>query len=128
MPRISRLTLPPLDPGGETLGERVGRLRKERGFTQVELAQKIGIIQTIVSAIEKGQLRLTAEMAIRFAVALGVSTDELLMPAKKRARRSTGPSRKVLRRLEQIETLPPHQQQTVLKSLDMMLTGLKTAS
>jgi hypothetical protein len=37
-------------------------------------------------------------------------------------------SRKVLRRLEQIETLPGHQQQTVLKSLDMMLSGLKNAS
>ena len=35
------------------------------------------------------------------------------------------PSRKVLRRLEEIETLPAHHQQTVLKSLDMMLTGLR---
>ena len=127
MPRISRLKLPPLDPGGETLGERVGRLRRERGYTQVELAEKVGIIQTIVSAIEKGQLRLTAEMAIRFATALAVSTDELLLPAKKRPKAAT-PSRKVLRRLEQIETLPAHHQQTVLRSLDMMLTGLKTAS
>ncbi|HVP46305.1 MAG TPA: hypothetical protein VMT32_06970 [Bryobacteraceae bacterium] len=34
------------------------------------------------------------------------------------------PSRKVLRRLEQIEALPPHKQTTVLKRLDMMLEGL----
>jgi transcriptional regulator with XRE-family HTH domain len=53
----------------------VARLRKERGYTQVELADKIGIIQTIVSAIETNVLKLSAEMAVRFALALGVSTD-----------------------------------------------------
>jgi transcriptional regulator with XRE-family HTH domain len=127
MPRISRLKLPPVDLGGETIGERVARLRKERGYTQVELAEKVGIIQTIVSAIETNTLKLSAEMAIRFAMALGVSTDDLLMPAK-RTRHNAKPSRKVLRRLELIESLPSHQQQTVLKTIDTMLRGLKSAS
>ncbi len=127
MPRVSRLKLPPLDLGGETIGDRVARIRKERGFTQAELAAKVGIIQTIVSAIEKGALKLSGEMASRFAVALEVSTDDLLMPVKKRSR-TTVASRKVLRRVEQIETLPAHHQQTVLKSLDMMLSGLRNAS
>ena len=122
MPRVSRLKLPPLEPGGETLGERVARLRKERGYTQVELADKIGIIQTIVSAIETNVLKLSAEMAVRFALALGVSTDELLFaPRKKRAGRK--PSRKVLRRLEQIEALPPTQQTTLLRTIDTFLEG-----
>jgi hypothetical protein len=49
------------------------------------------------------------------------------MPAKKPAR-AAKPSRKVLRRLDQIETLPDHHQQAVLRSIDMMLTGLKAAS
>jgi transcriptional regulator with XRE-family HTH domain len=127
MPRVSRLKLPPLDLGGETIGDRVAHIRKERGFTQAELAAKVGIIQTIVSAIEKGALKLSGEMASRFAVALEVSTDDLLMPAKK-GRKPAMTSRKVLRRVEQIETLPAHHQQTVLKSLDMMLSGLKNAS
>ena len=127
MPRISRLKLPPLELGGETIGERVARLRKERGYTQVELAEKVGIIQTIVSAIETNALKLSAEMAIRFAVALGVSTDDLLMPAK-RKKHGSKPSRKVLRRLELIESLPTHQQQTVLKTIDTMLKGLRSAS
>jgi transcriptional regulator with XRE-family HTH domain len=70
MPCVSRLKLPPIEPGGESMGERVARLRKERGFTQVELAEKVGIIQTIVSAIETNVLKLSAEMAVRFAMAL----------------------------------------------------------
>ena len=82
MPRVSRLKLPPL-PAKESIGERVARIRKERGFTQVELAEKIGVIQSIVSAIERDVLKLSAEMAIRFALALEVTTDDLLMPAKR---------------------------------------------
>jgi hypothetical protein len=42
MPRVSRLKLPPLDLGGESLGERVARLRNEREFTQMELAEEVG--------------------------------------------------------------------------------------
>jgi transcriptional regulator with XRE-family HTH domain len=126
MPRVSRLKLPPLEGAEESLGERVARLRKERGYSQIELAERIGIIQALVSDYENCKLRLTAEMAIRFARALEVSTDELLQPTGQR--RTLKPSRKVLRRLEQIESLPSHQQQTVLKTIDTMLKGLKSAS
>jgi transcriptional regulator with XRE-family HTH domain len=126
MPKVSRFRLPPIDFGGETLGQRIARIRKERGFTQVELAAKIGIIQTIVSAIEGDERKLSAEMAVRFAQALGVSMDELLGPGR-REKKERKPSRKILRRLERIETLPAHQQTTVLKSIDMMLRGLKSA-
>ena len=40
MPRKSRLKLPPLDLGKETFGQRLTRLRKERGYTQVTLAKQ----------------------------------------------------------------------------------------
>jgi transcriptional regulator with XRE-family HTH domain len=120
MPRISRLKLPPI-PAKESLGERVARIRKERGFTQVELAEKIGVIQSIVSAIERDVLKLSAEMAIRFALALEVTTDDLLMPAKRNGSQARKPSRKILRRLEKIETLPRTQQTAVLKTIDNAL-------
>jgi transcriptional regulator with XRE-family HTH domain len=127
MPRVSKLKLPPMDTGSETLGQRLARIRKERGFTQIELAEKIGIIQSLVSSYENDVLQLKAEMAVRFARALEISIDELLEP-KKGKRQSVKPSRKVLRRLELIESLPIHQQQTVLKTIDAMLKGLKSAS
>jgi transcriptional regulator with XRE-family HTH domain len=128
VPKVSRFQLPPVDFGGETLGERIARIRKENGFTQVELAARIGIIQTIVSAIENEELRLSAEMAVRFAQALGVSTDDILMPVKKAHGKK--PSRKVLRRLERIETLPRTQQIAVLKTIDnaLELHTLKTGT
>lgn len=78
MPR-SKLKIPPLRFGEDaTLGQRIARIRKARGYTQQELADRIGIIQVLVSDYERGKLRVTAEMAVRFARALELSTDELL--------------------------------------------------
>jgi transcriptional regulator with XRE-family HTH domain len=129
MPKVSRFKLPPVDFGGETLGERIARIRKERGFTQVELAAKIGIIQTIVSAVESDERKLSAEMAVRFAQALDVSMDELLGPGRQ-GKKGRKPSRKILRRLERIEMLPRTQQIAVLKTIDnaLELHTLKTGT
>ena len=126
MPRVSKLKLPPIDPGEETIGQRLARIRKERGFTQIELAEKIGIIQSLVSSYETDVLKLKAEMALRFARALEVGVEELL-DAKKAKKSGVKPSRKVLRRLERIETLPSHQQQHVLKTIDTLLKGFQRA-
>jgi transcriptional regulator with XRE-family HTH domain len=122
MPRVSKLKLPPIDWGKETIGQRLARIRKERGYTQVELAAKIGIVQTLITDYETDRLRLTAEMALRFAMALDVTLDELLRPKGTRSI-SKQPSRKVLRRLEQIEALPRPQQTTLLRTIDTFLRG-----
>jgi transcriptional regulator with XRE-family HTH domain len=123
MPQVSKLDLPPLHFGGESLGQRITRVRKERGYTQIELAEKIGIIQSIVSAIERDERRLSAEMAVRFSLALNVSLDDLLKPVSGKPKQGRKASRKVLRRLEQIEALPPTQQTALLRTIDAVLKG-----
>lgn len=120
MPRPSRLKLTPLDLGGETFGERLSRIRKERGFTQAELAAKVGIIQVLVSDYERGKLRLNAEMIVRFALALGVSADEML-GMKRGKGNGHRPRRRVLRRLEQIERLPAPRQRALMTTIDTYL-------
>jgi transcriptional regulator with XRE-family HTH domain len=120
MPRKSSLELPPLDLGQESVGQRIARLRKERGYTQVELAERIGTIQALVSDYERDKLRLNGEMAVRFALALEVTTDELLGLEPRIVRRKK-PSRKILRRLEQIEKLPAAQQAILLKTIDTFI-------
>ena len=123
MPRRSRLKLPPLDRGKEPIGQRVARIRKDHGLSQGQLADRIGIIQALVSAYELGKLRLTAEMAIRFAEALKVTTDELLRGKKSTAGPKRQPSLKLLRRLEQIEGLPSYQQRALLTTIDNFIAA-----
>jgi transcriptional regulator with XRE-family HTH domain len=122
MPRKRTLKLPPIDFGTETPGQRLAHLRKERGFTQVQLAEQVGIIQSLVSDYETDRLKLSGEMTVRFAMALDVSTDDLLHPqAKKKTPKR--PSLKIVRRMEEIEKLPPREQTLVLSALDSILRG-----
>jgi transcriptional regulator with XRE-family HTH domain len=123
MPKPSKLALLQLPHSDETPGQRLARIRRERGFTQVELAERTGLVQTLVSDYERGKLRLNADMILRFAAALQVSTDDLLQPTNG-AKPARKPSRRVLQRLERIEALPVHVQTTVLKSLDLMLKNV----
>jgi transcriptional regulator with XRE-family HTH domain len=110
--------------GLETMGQRLARLRKERGWTQVELSERTGIVQTVLSDYERGKLRLNAEMIVRFATTLDITTDELLQTKTAQPVLRRKPSLRVLRRLERIESLPQHQQNTLLKTIDGFLKGV----
>jgi transcriptional regulator with XRE-family HTH domain len=107
--------------GKETLGQRLARIRRERGFTQQHLAERTGLIQVLISDYERGKLRLSAEIAIRFVDVLGVTTDELLRGTKSPAAPKRQPSLKLLRRMEQIEKLSPHRQRALLAAIDVFL-------
>ena len=95
--------------------------RKSAVYTQVEQAQRIGIIQSIVSAIERDVLKLSAEMAVRFAQALDATTNEPIQPKTRNGKAPGKPNRKVLQWLEQIERLPATQQITLLRTIDTFL-------
>ncbi len=123
MSKKSKLKLMPVDFDKEGLGQRLARIRKERGLTQKDVAERTGLIQTLVSDYERGRLRLAADMIVRFAVALGITTDELLRPKGRKAGPQQKVSRKVLRRLEQIESLPVYQQRALLTTIDNFIAA-----
>jgi transcriptional regulator with XRE-family HTH domain len=127
MARKSKLKLPPLDTGKETFGQRLARIRKEKGYTQVELAEKMGIIQVLVSDYERDKLRPHYDMVARFAHAMEVSADELLGLKPSKSKENT-PSLKILRRVKKIEALPLAQQKILLKNIDMFLKGAEKES
>jgi len=100
---------------------RSARLRKERGFTQIELAEKIGLVQTLVSDYERGKLRLNAEMLTRFALALEVTSDQILGIDRQAKSPGKPQARRILRRLQALEKLPKRDQETVLRTIDAFL-------
>lgn len=95
----------------------------ERGWTQVELAERLGIIQSLISDYERDRLRMNPAMVVPFAAALEITTDELLQPSAAQTPLRRKPSLRVLR-LEKIERLPAHQQNTLLKTIDGFLKGV----
>ena len=60
------------------LGQRVKKIRKERGIRQTELADALGISYQYMSMIETGKRQLSLALLVALANALGATTDELL--------------------------------------------------
>ncbi len=60
------------------LHQRIGELRAARGWSQVELAKRLGVVKQTVSNWENGNIQPSIEMLVRLAKLFGVSTDYLL--------------------------------------------------
>ncbi len=60
------------------LGVAIAEARSKAGLTQVELAQRAGLEESAVSALEQGQYKPTSNELSQLAQALGVDELDLL--------------------------------------------------
>ena len=60
------------------LGARIAALRHDRGWSQAELAQQLGISTSAVGMYEQGRREPSAELLVTLAEKFRVSTDYLL--------------------------------------------------
>ena len=68
-------------PGSEAqaqLGERVRRLREQRGWSQEGFAHEGGLGRSFTGAIERGEKDVRLSTLMRLAKTLGVSLSQLL--------------------------------------------------
>jgi transcriptional regulator with XRE-family HTH domain len=65
------------------IGVRLRRLRKDRGFTQCQLARQIGIQQSDLSRIEKGEYRVSLDNLFKMLAVFGVKASEFFSDQKK---------------------------------------------
>lgn len=65
------------------IGQRIRRIRKARGLSQEQLAEKVGISVTHMSHIETANTKLSLAVFVEIAQALEVQTDSLLYDAPK---------------------------------------------
>lgn len=61
------------------LGMRIALLRAEKGWSQAELARRIGVSTSAVGMYEQGRREPSLDLLVRLAQVLGVTTDYLLM-------------------------------------------------
>jgi transcriptional regulator with XRE-family HTH domain len=110
----------PTQDAGETIGQRLARFRRERGMTQVELADRLGVAQPVVSDYERSELRLHGELIVKLTQILSVSAEELLGLEKPKPNQ-TLKNRRLLRRLQEIDRLPRRDLQALLRTIDNFL-------
>src|SRR5918992_5565509 len=63
---------------GERLGTRVKELRRGRGLTLEDLAERAGVSRAMISKVERGEKNPTLVVAAKVAEGLGVTISELL--------------------------------------------------
>jgi transcriptional regulator with XRE-family HTH domain len=62
----------------KNLGERISILRKEKGLTQAELAEQIGISRPVMVKIENAQRAVSLDEGEALSKSFGISLDSLL--------------------------------------------------
>ena len=62
------------------LGQRISRVRRERGWTQEQLAERLGVSVRYLQAVEAGEENLTIDSLTQLALRLDLSLGDLDRP------------------------------------------------
>ena len=69
---------------GERLGARIKELRRRRGLTLEDLAERAGVSRAMISKVERGEKNPTLVVTAKVAEGLGVTISELLRVEERR--------------------------------------------
>jgi transcriptional regulator with XRE-family HTH domain len=106
-------------PKGERpeFGQRMAEARERAGFTQIELAKRLGVTQQVIAAWERRIIALRPEQIKAIAQALSTTADYLIGISES-WKGSKGPSGKVRQVFEQVSKLPRRQQEKVVEFVE----------
>ncbi len=104
------------------LGQRIAQLRKERGWTQQELAEKLSVAQQTLAHYEVARIRIPASTLPLLATLFATPIDELVGHTQQgKFAGKRGPAPKWQQQIEAIAQLPKAQQCFVSQMLDTVL-------
>ena len=95
---------------------RMAELRKEKGFTQQQLAESVGVHVQQLKRYEGGISQPTLDVIRNMAMALGVSSDMLLFGKDER-----GPDEALKLQFEAVSKFDPESKKVVQQVLDSMI-------
>lgn len=101
--------------------DRLTNLRKQRGLTQEGLADLIGLTKTQVYRYEKSNAQPTLDVIRRLAIALSVSSDELVFEEDERQ-----PDDNLLLLLEGVNRLDPDEKHVIREMIEGMIVKHQT--
>lgn len=104
-----------------SLPERLIALRKERGLTQQQMAESIGIHVNSLKKYESGQAQPSLDVLKKIALSLHVSSDFLLFEEHER-----GPSNELALQFEAVSQLPPEERGVVMEVLESLIIKYQT--
>ncbi len=102
-----------------SFGENVAAARKKRGFSQDELAKRVGIISVTIGRYERDEMKPSIDIATKLANALDVSLDYLVGESDALLEKS------LVKKVADIQKLPLEQKNIVTALLDAFLRDFK---
>jgi transcriptional regulator with XRE-family HTH domain len=105
----------------KAFGRRLAELRKQRGMTQTDLGEALGLNQTAVASYEVGRRRVPLSLLPDLANLLGVSAAELIEAPEPSGK--PGPTPKLQRQIDQVSQLPKGKQKFVSDFLETFLAS-----
>lgn len=103
----------------QSLGREIAKQRKEHGLTQKQLAEKLGISQQYLQAIEAGRRKASIPLLVNFTKMFSVTTDELLN-LNKPTKKYSAQEKKENKLLIQLRKLPKPKQQFISEVLEAL--------
>jgi transcriptional regulator with XRE-family HTH domain len=105
------------------LGKRLAALRKERGLTQLQLAEALGVSQSVVAYYERRAGNPSLEVLQKLAAFYSVSVADLLGPEATKKRAKPGPPSGLEERIGRIRRLPRREQARILDIIDVAIAS-----
>jgi transcriptional regulator with XRE-family HTH domain len=108
----------------KNLGKNIRALRLEKGWTQRDLAAKLGTTQKTITAYECSTRHPTAEKIPAIAAIFGVTVNDLYGATfEKKNGKAKNP--KLWKKFEQVEQLPDTDKRTVFRMIDGLFAQKK---
>ena len=100
----------------EKFGSRLRKLRKEKGLTQTQLGDKVGLSKKSISYYEKSDSPPSTHLK-EIAIALNVSTDELL-GLKEIQKNKLSIDTNIIKKVKLIQSLPIKDQKAIFRLIN----------
>ena len=107
------------------LHDKIKELRTEKGWTQSELASKLGSDARMISQYEKGKSIPSVEYVIKFAEIFDVSIDYLLVEGAPRINLNQSIDRKLIESLGEIDKLSEEDRNSIIHIIKSLVTQNK---
>ena len=99
---------------------RLATLRKLKGLSQAELAEKIGVHPNIIGRYERDLAKPSMELAVKLAEALEVSIDYLA------GKVNNDLDKDIVRQVLSLQQLPPKEKEHILFTLNALIRDAKS--
>jgi transcriptional regulator with XRE-family HTH domain len=110
------------EPSEQTLriAQRLAECRRKSGISQNQLAEQLGLTQSMLSRYENGERRIPSELLAEFAVAIGVSADDLLglKSSRKNSQELSDDMKKLWKKFQQLSKLPENDQRSIIRIIN----------